>query len=556
MSSKIKFLFMLIAYMLTQAVFAQDTLTPTCYRISLTDKNNNPYSIENPSAYLSDRAIAKRTRFMIPITEQDLPVNPQYIQQICQLDANIRVLCTSKWMNTVTVYCPDSLKLPQIQQLSFVSEILPVANYDVNGWTTRNAVPEVEETPIVCNALRDSVVPYDYGYAYEQIAIHNGHFLHNLGFRGDSMLIVVFDAGWEGVDTSAFFGTMFQNGQVWGTCDLIPWRNNVYEGHYHGTLVTSTMSGLQESVMVGTAPRANYYFIRSEEPDHEELIEEDFWAQAAEIADSLGADVINSSLGYTSFADFPECQYTYENTDGVTSIASRAATILGQKGVVVCVSAGNDGNNAWHHIGHPADAFDILSIGAADIFGNSAGFSSRGPSYDGRVKPDITSVGVSTTCMWPGDYLGTADGTSLAGPVAAGLCACLWQALPNATSLELMQIVRESGSCYDNPNDSLGYGIPDFLSAYMQHVSVTEYIVENVEVFPNPCTDFLKITNASTEISMIEIYSSDGKLMQTFTPANDLFVNLDVHDLPTGFYVGKVYKADKQSGFFKFVKKQ
>ena len=555
MFSKIKYLLIVVTCVLVQSAFAQATDTPTCYRVSLTDKIDNPYSIDNPSAYLSERAIAKRARFMIPITEQDLPVNPQYIQQICQLDANIRVLCTSKWMNTVTIYCPDSLKLAQIQQLSFVSDILPVANYDVNFTNTREATPEVQEIPITYNDMRDSVLPYDYGYAYEQIAIHNGHLLHNLGFRGDSMLIVVFDAGWDNLDTSAFFSTLFQNGQVWGTRDLIPWRNNVYEGHYHGTIVTSTMAGFQESVMVGTAPRANYYFIRSEEPDFEELIEEDFWAQAAEIADSLGADVINSSLGYTNFADFPECQFTYENTDGVTSIASRAATILGQKGVVVCISAGNEGNSEWHHIGHPADAFDVLAVGAADVFGNIAGFSSRGPSYDGRVKPDITSVGVATTCMWPGDLLGTADGTSLAGPVAAGLCACLWQALPNASSTELMQIIRESGSCYNNPNDSLGYGIPDFFAAYSQHVPVTDFMLENVEVFPNPCTDFLKISNASAEISMIEIYASDGKLVKVFSPKNDLFINLEVKNLPEGFYVGKVYKANKQSGIFKFVKK-
>lgn len=552
MSSQIKATLLLFAICCTMALQAQ--IAPTCYRVSLTDKNGSPYSIDEPTAYLSERALAKRARFNIPITEQDLPINPGYIQQIQQIDPSIRTLCVSKWLNTVTIYCPDSTKLAQILALPFVSEVLPVANYDLSGLRHKPIAPETESNHLVQNTLNDSIIPYDYGYAYDQIAIHNGHMLHNKGFRGDSMLIVVFDAGWDGVDTSVFFSSLFQNGQVLGSRDLIPWLNNVYAGHYHGTLVTSTMSGLQESVMVGTAPKASYYFIRSEEPNSEQLIEEDFWAQAAEIADSLGADVINSSLGYTTFGDFPECTYTYENTDGITSIASRAATILGQKGVVVCISAGNDGDNAWHHIGHPADAFDVLTIGAVDIYGNSASFSSRGPSFDGRVKPDIASVGVSTTCMWPGDQIGVADGTSLAGPVAAGLCACLWQALPEASSTELMQIIRESGSCYNNPNDSIGYGIPDFFAAFNQHVGIGNRTQEFVEVYPNPCTDILKVNNASQIISSIEIYDNNGRLVQIHPSTSSTILQLDIQNLPKGFYFGRIHATTGDVMHFKFVK--
>ena len=199
--------------------FAQES--PTCYRISLSDKNNNPYSIDNPSEYLSARALAKRTRFNIPITEQDLPVNPQYLQQIKAIDNDIRVLCVSKWMNTTTIYCPDSTKLAQISNLPFVTDILPVANYDL---TIDYETPAANETiePLVPNQSKDTVIPFDYGYGYPQIALHNGHLLHNEGFRGDSMLIVVFDAGWTGLDTNAFFQSLFENGQIWGSIDLIP----------------------------------------------------------------------------------------------------------------------------------------------------------------------------------------------------------------------------------------------------------------------------------------------------------------------------------------------
>jgi hypothetical protein len=516
-------------------------LPATCYRLTFSDKANSPYSIDNPSEYLSPRALEKRARFNIAITEQDFPVNPQYVQQVQSVDSRIRVLCSCKWLNTLTIYCPDSTKLPQIQALPFVTDILPVANYDLENMTSPAATPEPENSPWVYNSLRDSVIPYDYGYAFGQIAVHNGQLLHNEGFRGDGMLIAVFDAGWNGLDTSDFFRILFDEGRLLGTRDLIPFRNNVYDGHHHGTIVTSTMAGLTEQMLVGTAPRASYFLIRSEEPDSEQPIEEDFWAQAACIADSIGADVINSSLGYTTFPDFPQFESSYSDVNGMTSISSRAATILGQKGVIVCVSAGNDGANDWHYIGHPADAYDILAVGAADIFGNIAYFSSRGPSYDGRVKPDITSVGVSTSCIYPGDYLGTADGTSLAGPVAAGLCACLWQALPLANSTQVMQYIRESGSCYNNPNDSLGYGIPDFYAAYSQHVGITEHRNPTLSVFPNPCTDFLQVPNGQLQIETIDLFDASGKLVKRVHNQGEYLIKIRVNELPNGIYMGKAH---------------
>lgn len=529
---------------------------PTCYRISLTDKNNNPYSVNNPEDYLSPRSIHKRLKFNIAITEEDLPVTPLYVQQILSTDTAIRMLCVSKWMNTITIYCPDSTKLSSIRSLPFVSDVLPVANYSLSAKTFPTAEPVPSVSPVLTNPLRDSVTPYDYGYGYEQIAIHNGHFLHNLGFRGDSMLIAIFDAGWDGMDTDVFFNLLFQNGQLWGTRDLLPGLNNVYYGHYHGTIVTSTMAGLQEGLFVGTAPEADYFLIRSENPFTEQLIEEDFWAQAAEIADSLGADVINSSLGYTVFADFPQGDFTYADMDGTTSIASRAAAKLAEKGVIVCISAGNEGNSEWHYIGHPCDANNVLAVGAADIYGQIAPFSSRGPSFDGRVKPDITSVGVNTVCMYPGDYLSTANGTSLAGPVAAGLCACLWQALPNKTSIELMQIVREAGSCYHNPNDSLGYGIPDFFAAYAAHShdAIAQYTLHPVEVYPNPCTDFIHIPNPAGDIVRIDIYNMTGALIKNLHVGSELLLDVGVSELPKGLYTGKIWHKNHNAQFFKIVK--
>jgi len=549
-------LFLIVIFCFSFCVEAFAQLPTTCYRVSLSDKNNSPYSIDNPSAYLSERALAKRERFNIAITEQDFPVNPQYIQQILAVDTNIETLCVSKWMNTVTIYCPDSTKLSQISELPFVTGYIPVANYyKIETDSLPDDLGKSQNT-IVSSKVGDFPVPYDYGYGAAQIAIHNGHLLHNEGFRGDGMLIAVFDAGWNGVDTSIYFRPLFENGQIIGTRDLIPGRDNVFVGHSHGTIVTSTMAMQADGVLVGTAPEASYFFIRSENPVSEQLIEEDFWAQAAEIADSLGADVINSSLGYTTFPDFPQGDFTYEDVDGVTSIASRAATILGQKGVVVCISAGNEGLTEWHHIGHPCDAFDVLAVGAADTAGNIAAFSSRGPSYDGRVKPDITSVGVNTSCIWPGDYPGWADGTSLAGPVAAGLCACLWQSLPNKSSQEIMQIIRESSSCYANPNDSLGYGIPDFFAAYQAHAhdGVSELIIPSIQVFPNPCTDHFVIANPTSESAKIELFAMDGRLVLSARPEPDYYLNINMRNVPEGFYVGRLYLKNGRIQTFKVIK--
>lgn len=547
------FLFTMVMCCLAQVIFAQTA--PTCYRLTFTDKNNTPYSVDNPTAYLSERAIAKRSRFSIPITEQDFPVNPQYVQQILSMDTNIRILCSCKWFNTVTVYCPNAAVLPQLSTLPFVSDVLPVANYNLEAplFSLKEDMEETQ-TPVVFNNFKEEVVPYDYGYGYGQIAIHNGHLLHNEGFRGDGMLIAVIDGGWNGVDTIESFRKVFEEGRMLGTCDLLPWSNNVFEGHHHGTIVTATMAVSEENVLVGTAPQASYFLIRSEEVNQEQLIEEDFWAQAAVIADSIGADVVSSSLGYTAFRDFPEASLTYENMDGVSSIASLAATMLTEKGVVVCVSAGNDGNKEWHYIGHPADAFNILTVGAVGLDSVSAFFSSYGPSYDGRVKPDVASVGMNTYCIAPDNQVTVANGTSFSCPIVAGLCACLWQALPAASVSEIMQFVRESGSCYQNPNDSLGYGIPDFYAAYSCHTAVPTRRVDAIEVFPNPTSDFVHIANSNLQISKVELYTSSGQMIKLFCNPDDYLCTIDVQDMPRGAYVGKVYFQNGTTAFFKIMK--
>ena len=537
------------------AAFTVFSQNPTCYRIYLSDKNNTPYSIDNPSAYLSQRAIDKRTRFNIPITEQDLPVNPQYKQQILALDADMQILAVSKWMNTVTVYCPDSIVVPQILNLPFVDSVKAVGSYKLNDLPVYQ-IPE-NPVPMTHNTFSSSKESIDYGGGLAQIALLNGIPLHEAGFRGEGMLIAVLDGGFYGIETISFFQDLVNSGRFFGSYSLMPNFVDTLESGWsevHGTIVTSVIAANTNGELVGTAPDASYALIHTEWVGSEELVEEDFWANGAEIADSIGADVINSSLGYRAFPDFPQADVSYVDMDGVNSIASRCATILGQKGVIVCISGGNDGNNEYYYIGRPADAFDILCVGACTSDSLIAGFSSHGPSYDGRVKPDITSQGVETACYYPGNWLSTANGTSLATPVATGMCACLWQAMPQYTSTEMMQIIRESGHLYNNPNMEYGYGIPDFYKAYTTHVGINDYNPLQLSVYPNPVTDKLYLTNHDGDLQTIRIFNAAGQLVLQHPVNGNPLVEINVTSLPKGFYVGTATLGGNRTATFKFVK--
>ena len=537
---------------LSVALFAQ---SPTCYRIYLSDKNNTPYSIDNPSEFLSQRAIDKRTRFNIPITEQDLPVNPQYKQQILALHAEIQPLAVSKWMNTFTIYCPDSTVLPQILNLPFVDSMEAVGNYVLYDAPVyqhpENPIPMVHSSSI---PTKDAI---DYGEGLAQIALFNGVPLHEEGFHGEGMLIAVIDGGFFGIENTNFYQDLVNSGRFYGHYSLMPnFVDTLTSGwdEVHGTVVTSAMAANTNGELVGTAPGASYALIHTEWVGSEEIIEEDFWANGAEIADSLGADVINSSLGYRMFPDFPQNDITYENMNGVHSIASRCATILGQKGVIVCVAAGNDGNSEFYHISRPGDAFDILCVGACTSDSIIASFSSRGYSYDGRVKPDIISQGVETACYNPFNMLEFSNGTSLATPVAAGMCACLWQAMPCYTSTQIMQMIRESGHLYNNPNPEFGYGIPNFYQIYASHVGINDYKPLTLSIYPNPVTDKLNILNPDGNVHTVTLYNASGQLvLQTAVPHSPI-LEINVTSLPKGFYIGTATLNNHQTATFKFVK--
>jgi len=525
--------------------FSAIAQNPNCYRITFSDKNNSPYSVNRPEEFLSQRAIEKRVRFNIPVIEQDLPVNPQYIEAILNLSSEqSQIISKSKWDNSVVIFYPEtenchSIIAEMINNLSFVVDTLPVAYYEISK---KNKTPIYEKLP--SNMVSSSsTCDYDYGNSVDNINLHNGELLHKAGFCGEGMLICVFDGGWKGFDTISYFKPLYEKGQIWGTRDLVTKVNNVYTRTDHGTYCTSQLASTIEGKMVGAAPKANYFFIRSEDPWTEQLIEEDFWAFAAELADSIGTDVVSSSVGYTTFDYDWQNLYTSADNNGTASIASRAATTLTEKGVIVVNAAGNQGLFPWRYLVRPADAFNILAVGAVTKNGLSATFSSYGPSSDGRVKPDVAALGEK---LWSvtgkGKIVNTGGATSGATPIIAGLSACLWQALPQYSSLEIKQLIRKYGDMANNPDDRTGYGIPNFYQCYIDHYTeIQENKIPEVSVYPNPTTGDLRIMNYDLRIEHIEIYDVFGRKVfsnHLITSSFNYIINISY--LPKGIYIIRI----------------
>ncbi|MBO4232030.1 MAG: S8 family peptidase [Bacteroidales bacterium] len=528
------------------ALFSAFSQPNYCFRVYLANKANSAYSVDKPEEFLSQRAIDKRTRFNIEITEEDLPVNQSYISQIAATDTAVRVWSVSKWTNTLTIICSDTLALGDIRAMDFVTGIRPIGVYYQNEAPIDKNVEMPQRAPEPDTSL--------YGFAFPQIALHNGHYLHNEGFRGEGMLIAILDGGWSKFDT--FYNYLYVNNRIKGTYNLTPFSENLYENGFHGTACTSIIATNIPYQIVGTAPEADYLLIRSEEPGFELMIEEDLWARGAEIADSIGADVISSSLGYTRFDD--DTTITYSSCDGVTSIASIAATKAAHKGIIVCVAAGNDGAKDWHKISRPSDAKDILCVGAVNKDSAYAWFSSCGPSFDDRVKPDIASCGWGTFVISQEGLILPGNGTSFATPVISGLSACLWQALPEYNSLEIMQFIRESGHQFLNPDTLLGYGIPDFYKAWLEHTKDKIKETKNTNhfsVYPNPANNQIFLSNPEGKEVRYELFDIMGKMVkQECKFSNNSTQSIEIQNFTKGVYLLRIIEENGNSELVRVVK--
>ena len=450
---------------LTIFVLTLSAQHPAKYWVEFKDKKDSPYSINRPEEFLSPRAIEKRHRFNIPITEQDLPVNESYIKKLLAIDKTMVLFSKSKWLNGVTVYSEKENIMDKILELPFVSGVECTA---VLGSKEDFDYPHVSYAP---PAKTKEVLKIEkgkdlnYGYSFQQANINRVQWLHRLGAHGEGMFIMVLDAGFENADEIPHFEALRQEGRLIGTRNLVQPGRSVFLSDSHGTMALSCMAGYLEDEMIGTAPKANYFLVKTEDGRTENKIEEDNWVAGAELADSLGCDLINSSLGYNHYDDNSK-SYTYKDMNGQTSRCSLAADIAVSKGIIVCVSAGNEGGAPWKYITVPADAKDILTVGAVDPQGAAAGFSSYGPTSDNRVKPDAAAVGAKTVTASSGGKTELAYGTSFSSPVLCGMVACLWQLFPKCSASQVIQAVRLAGANYSHPDEHLGYGITDFMYAY------------------------------------------------------------------------------------------
>jgi serine protease AprX len=450
------------------AAFSNNSFSQTRYIIRLKDKGTNPYSFSNPAAFLTSRALQRRTRYNIAIDSADLPVTPRYIDSI-RLSGAVTILNTSKWLNQVAIQTSDAAALTKINNFPFVISASPIGarmqivNTPVNRKFDAPYNSLLPGKPTTQSATSDY---YSYGLSFGQVHIHNGEFLHNRGFRGEGMQMAVLDAGFYHYLTLPTFDSIRNNSQVLGTWDFVTGNASVDEDHPHGMNCLSTIAANMPGTFVGTAPKTSFYLYRTEDAPTEYPIEEQNWAAGAERADSLGVDVCSVSLGYTTF-DNAIYNHTYADMNGNTTIISNAADIAAKKGMLIVVAAGNEGSGSWHYISAPADADSVLAIGAVNTSGVVGGFSSYGPSSDGQIKPGVAAVGVgavvaNTTNGQPS----FGNGTSFACPNMAGLSTCLWQAFPEVNNMTIISTLQQSATKATNPDDRVGYGIPDMKKAF------------------------------------------------------------------------------------------
>ncbi|WP_457618820.1 S8 family serine peptidase [Lutibacter sp.] len=473
--------------------------------VYFSDKPSETVFVSAPLTMLTQRAIDRRTRYNIPIDFKDIPVEASYIAQV-QSAVGINVKAKSKWLNAVHVQGLQS-DINNLLNLNFVVQI-EYANKSLN--TSGKEV--IHKKNIQKKKSLDFKTDFNYGNASNQIQMLKGDVLHQNNFTGDGIQIAIIDAGFPDVDNFTAFQVIRENNQILGGYDFVNRNDNFYSGHYHGMSVLSTIAGYIDNEFIGTAPNAKFYLFISEDYLNETPLEESLWVEAAERADSLGVDVINTSLGYTTF-DNPNYNYSYNDMDGQTTFISRGAEIAFSRGMIVVNAAGNEGSSSWKYISAPADAPSVLSIGAVDAFGVIANFSSFGPTVDGRIKPDVCAQGANVYIINSSGNIATSNGTSFASPIITGVIACLWQAFPNKTNAEIIQLIKESSHLYTNPTAQEGYGIPDFEVVYdILDLEKKENEITDFLLFPNPAKTSINFKfPVDVENIGVSIYNLLGK---------------------------------------------
>jgi hypothetical protein len=420
------------------------------FRLILKDKGVSDYPIGQPLKFLSAKAIERRRKQNIAIDATDLPISSAYLRAIEAVGG--KIVAKSKWLNTVSVHCEDQFLIDQYKALPFVKDVVKVWQGKKSAVT---AAKYVDAPQTVTNHTVQTT--FDYGSATDNISINNGQVLHQQGFKGAGIEIAVIDEGFIGLKNNS----TFKNVNIKGAKSFVFENDDPYSIGSHGVEVTSCMAINLPGKYVGTAPEANYWLFRTEDGSSEFPVEEDYWVAAAEYADSVGVDVINSSLYYATTYGLDYGRYKFEDMDGKTAMSSRGANMAASKGILILNCAGND--RSW--VGAPADAPGVLAVGSVSYKKELSYFSSWGITVDGRMKPDVMAQGGNSSVIGADGAQKNSSGTSFASPTLCGLVACLWQAFPKLTAAELREVVRQSGDKASKPEVPFGYGISDMQQA-------------------------------------------------------------------------------------------
>lgn len=474
------------------------------YAVHYKFKPQSSHSLDAPEAFLLPPALDRRARENITVDSTDLPVAAKYVEVISSLVEEISY--HSKWLNASLVVA-SSDQLRELGQLPFVASVTLVAKGSGEAGRTGKLVYNESFFP-----ESDKAASYEF-----QNGILGIPAMHKAGFTGAGVVIAVFDAGFQNTDKISGMQHLFDNDQILATKNFVtPDTDEVFGSDPHGTAALSLMASHKPGALVGGAYGAKYILCITEDVASEYRIEEYNWIRAAEFSDSLGVDIINSSLGYNYFDD-PMMNYSPEDLDGKTAVISRGAALAAQKGILVVSSAGNEGNGSWQTLTPPADADGILSVGSVNNSLTRSGFSSIGPTKDGRIKPELVAFGSGVTVWRQADKTNTSSGTSFTSPQIAALAAGLWEARPDWTRETLIENLLASGTRADSPDSELGYGIPNFLDAYYGKLLETEPEKEWVQAFiyPNPLDgDLLNIDFGREKNCSFKMISTQGHIIR------------------------------------------
>ncbi len=481
------------------------------YLILFKDKSNSGYSLDKPEEFLSKKSLLRREKNQVQLNEQDLPVNPTYLKEINALGA--KIVYPLKWINGALIQMTPSLKNKVLSNQHVKGLYYPFA-IDSSVTNTGNSIHKgalfyaKETTEILYGSSNTQIV---------QIGIDH---MHKAGITGNEVLITLLDDGFTNTTSLPTFKKLMEDNRIIATMATSPDRKSVFEKGTHGTNVLSVISGYTDNNMIGGAYKAKIALAQTEESEWEKLVEEVNWIRGAEWADSLGTDIISSSLGYSQF-DLPLYNHQYNQLNGNTTLVTKAANWASDRGITCVISAGNEGSSAWKYITAPADAIDILSVGAVSSSSIKIGFSSLGPSSDGRLKPDVCALGSGVRAADTDGSFGYFSGTSFSAPLVCSLVAGLMEQFPKQKASSIRDIIRKSSTLASAPNNFLGYGVPSYEKAVelISPVLETKLPKEHtISIYPNPVEigGNLHLSAGETMDYEVEILSIHGQIIQQF----------------------------------------